>query len=257
MSGIPPTFKNKIPMKETNGVWLPNSEPEDPFAGKTYGTIGVLTAERGTYAQFWNDIQRAHLRMLIEHPRWTMDIRQGVDICGQLNLMIRDLQGDWLWIMGDDHAIDAELLPRLLSHNVDVVVPHCVRRNPPWQPVVNESEDEDGWQVAAVLPEEGLTEVWSAGSAGMLIKRHVLEAIEDPWFTPAPNAIGLNEDINFCRKVREAGFKIYCDPAALLGHISHYTVYPRWDEGTGRWEIEHVYDVHTRTPFRRIDEVPA
>lgn len=243
----------KVPGMRKNGarVWTPERLEEG------YGTIGVLTAERGTYSAFWNDVQRAHMRMLIEHPRNHMDIRMGVDICGSLNNMIRGLHGDWLWIMGDDHAFDPELLPQLLAHDVDVVVPHCLRRNPPWAPVVN-SHEEDGWQVSAELPEEGLTEIWSAGSAGMLVKRHVFDAIGDPWFTPAADATGLNEDINFCRKVREAGFRIWCDPAALLGHISHYTVYPRFEDG--RWQLEHVFDQHTRIPIRRVtaeEEVPA
>jgi GT2 family glycosyltransferase len=122
-------------------------------------------------------------------------------------------------------------------------------------PVVNSHEDDDGWQVAADLPEQGLTEIWSAGSAGMLIRRRVFDAIDDPWFTPAPDAVGLNEDINFCRKVRAAGFQIWCDPAALLGHIANYTVYPKYADG--RWELEHVFDQHTRIPIRRLDEVPA
>ena len=236
MSAVPGTYKPK--------AWTPERLQQG------YGTIGVLTQERGTYASFWNDIQRTHLTMLIDHPRNNMDIRQGVDVCGQLNLMIRHLQGDWLWIMGDDHAFEPDLLPRLLAHDVDVVVPHCLRRNPPWAPVVN-SHEEDGWQVSAELPEDDLTEIWSAGSAGMLIRKHVFDAIEDPWFTPAPDAIGLNEDINFCRKVREAGFKIWCDPGALLGHISHYTVWPQYRDG--KWELETVFDQTARIPVKRLE----
>lgn len=242
-----------IPGTKKNAVWT-------PARLEGYGTIGVLTAERGTYSAFWNAVQRAHLYMLAtDDPRTQMDIRMGVDVCGQLNNMIRGLNGDWLWIMGDDHMFEPDLLPRLLAHNVDVVVPHCLRRNPPWTPVVNSHEDDDGWQVSADLPAEGLTEIWSAGSAGMLVRRRVFDAVEDPWFTPAQDAIGLNEDIHFCRKVRDAGFKIWCDPAALLGHISHYTVYPRYDAELGGWHVDHVFDQHTRLPIRRLanDEAAA
>jgi hypothetical protein len=232
-SGIPGTYKNV---------------EVDRFAG----TIGVLTAERGTYAAFWNDLHSTHINMGWHDERPTfLNIQMGVDICGNLNKIIRNLRGGWLWIMGDDHLFQPDLLPTLLAHDADVVVPHCLRRNPPWQPVVNSHEDDDGWQVSAELPQEGLTEIWSAGSAGMLIRRHVLEAIGDPWFTPAADAVGLNEDINFCRKVRAAGFQIWCDPAAPLGHISTYTVYPRWDEELARWEVDSVYDQQTVYGMRR------
>lgn len=218
-----------------------------------YGTILVLTSERGTYTSFWNDVNSAHLMMLADDHRNYLSIRMSVDICGSLNTAVRELRGDWLWIMGDDHAFTPELLPRLLAHDVDVVVPHVLRRNPPWHQVVNSHQDEDGWHVAADLPEEGLTEVWSAGDAGMLIRRHVFDAIPDPWFTPAPGSIGLDYDMNFCRKVRDAGFRIWCDPAALLGHIANYTVYPRYDEEAG-WQVEHVFDQNTRIPIRRLAE---
>lgn len=243
MSSVPGTYKND------RKVWTPDRLEHG------YGTIGVLTQERGTYALFQNAMERQYLTMLIDHPRNNKDTRMGVDVCGQLNEMVRAMEGDWLWIMGDDHYWEPDLLPRLLAHDVDVVVPHCLRRNPPWNPVVNSHQDEDGWHVSAELPEEGLTPVWSAGSAGMLVKRRVFDAIDDPWFTPAPDATGLNEDLNFCRKVREAGFQIWCDPAALLGHISHYVVYPEYRDG--QWELATVYDQKTRIPIRRLAEAPA
>ena len=239
MSAVPGTYKNQRPK------WSP-----DTLRG-TFGTIGVLTNERGTYALFWNDLINTLLLMMGHNHKNTWNMQMGADICGQLNTMIRGLQDDeWLWIMGDDHTWDWDLLPRLLEHDVDVIVPHCLRRNPPWMPVVNEGETDDGWQIGAQLPEEGLTEIWSAGSAGMLIKREVLDAIGDPWFIPAQNAVGLNQDIYFCQRAREAGFKIYCDPSALLGHVSNYTICPSHEAGS--WNMDAIFDKHTRIPIRRL-----
>ena len=91
----------------------------------------------------------------------------------------------------------------------------------------------------------------------MLIKRRVLEAIDDPWFEPSQDAVGLNEDLNLCRKIREAGFTLWCDPTALLGHISHYTVYPHWQDGA--WHVGHIYDQKQGHVFLRTTttEAPA
>jgi hypothetical protein len=76
-----------------------------------------------------------------------------------------------------------------------------------------------------------LHEIYAAGSAGMLIRKHVLDAIKRPVFTTEKGM--QNEDLLFCKKVREAGFKIWCDVDQKMGHIGLHTVYPMWDGN--RW----------------------
>ena len=217
-------------------------------------TIGVITGELARFQLF----QTCLFGAMAAAPRGSRLVTaMGVDLAGNCNTLVRETlqhDTDWLWIMGDDHAFAPELLPTLVAHDVDVVVPHCLKRNPPWMPVVFAEQDAEGTYVTAELPEQGLVPVHAAGSAGMLIRRKVLEAIADPWFEPDPLGTGLNEDLYFCQKVRDAGFQIHCDAGALLGHISIHTVWPRWDEG--RWHIGTVHDSHTEIPIRRIDPVP-
>lgn len=244
MSAVPGTYKNRTP----GGITITKAS-QNGRKREGYGTIMVVTSERGTYTSFWNDLSDTDVTMLAQDPRHHRIIRMGVDICGALNTAVRNLRGDWLWIMGDDHAFRPDLLPRLIAHDVPVVVPNVLRRNPPWAPVVNSHQNDDGWHVMAVLPEDDLVEVWSAGDAGMLIRREVFDAIEDPWFTPTPGSIGLDYDMNFCRKVRDAGFKIYCDSGAMLGHISNHTVWPEYRDG--HWQVSMEFDQH-RIPMRRI-----
>ena len=151
--------------------------------------------------------------------------------------------------MGDDHVFAPDILARLISHDVDVVVPHCLKRVPPFDPVAYGGQNEDGDYFTAELPESGLTEVWAAGSGGMLIRRHVLEAIGDPGFE---TGIGLSEDLNFCRKVRDAGFSIWCDVDAKLGHLHYNTVWPVLRDGV--WQIELDIGNGVRMPVKRIVE---
>ena len=167
-----------------------------------------FTQERGTYAHAWNDLQTAHTWMLMHDNRNNLDIRMGVDVCGQLNNMVRRPAtatgcGSWATTTPSPSTFCPACSPTTSTWSCRTAS-GATRRG---RPVVNGGElpeDDDGmvWQVAADLPEDDLTEIWSAGSAGMLVKRHVFDAVGDPWFTPAPDAIGLNEDINFCRKVR-------------------------------------------------------
>ena len=53
-----------------------------------------------------------------------------------------------------------------------------------------------------------------------LIKREVLENMPQPWFFPTNNG----EDLSFCKRATDAGYKIYCDTELICGHVGSYTV---------------------------------
>ena len=66
----------------------------------------------------------------------------------------------------------------------------------------------------------GIRLVEGVGTGIMLIYREVLEKLQDPWFTivDKPSLEVEPEDFNFCRKAREAGFKIALDPKFTTNH---------------------------------------
>ena len=88
-------------------------------------------------------------------------------------------------------------------------------------------------------PDSGLIEVYAAGSAGMTIKKHVLDAIGDPWmeFTPVAGGV-LGEDISLCRKIRNAGFKIHVDLDNHIGHLTTVAAWPAYHEGEWKGSID-------------------
>ena len=151
--------------------------------------------------------------------------------------------GEWIWIMGDDHILSPDTLIRLLDHNVDVVVPICVRRRPPFIPVIFKEAHADtpkgqfppwNWHE---LPDHGLMEIHAAGTAGMLIRKRVLEAFDDPWFEVGKaGADQLNEDTHFCGKLQRAGFKIHADLDTYIGHITPTCLWPA-RTATGEWTV--------------------
>lgn len=241
MSGIPGIYKNQ---DRRNGQ-LPDPRRFPP------GTVGVTAAEIARFTSFTHSLAGVTAAL---PPGSGLILQCSVDICGNLNTICRNYRGEWVWIMGDDHVFDQGILLRLLEHlekpGVDVVVPHCLKRTPGWEPVVFSHQDDDGWYHIAELPPRGLTQVHAAGSAGMLISRRVLEAVGDPWFTPSQ--VGLGEDLEFCRKVREAGFGIHCDPEILLGHTSLHTVWPEYRNG--RWHVSLLHDQKVSVPITRLHD---
>jgi len=71
--------------------------------------------------------------------------------------------------------------------------------------------------------QKDLMEVSYAGFGFILIKRGVFESMTYPWFRPIFKKIGdaidfTMEDVAFCLRAQEAGYKIYVDPLVKVGH---------------------------------------
>ena len=200
------------------------------------GTVGVISGDLSRYSIFSMCLLNllSYSGELVSHFDWLV----GSNITGNCNDLARRMQGDWLWMIGDDHAFKPDLLERLVLHDVDVVAPFCLQRSAPWPHVVYEGEDfdadEQGTHILHTnLPEHGLVEVYAVGGAGLLVKRHVLEAIGEPYFETFGKQ---NEDLEFCRKIRAAGFKIHVDVDTPLGHIGNCIVWPAYHE-EHKWGI--------------------
>ena len=195
------------------------------------GTVGVISGDLSRYSMFSMCLLNllSYSGELVGYFDWLT----GSNITGNCNDVCKRMQGDWVWLIGDDHAFAPDLLERLVLRDVDVVAPLCLQRATPFPIVVYDGEDEDASEEGTHrlhrnLPETGIHEVYACGGAGMLVKRHVLEAIGEPYFETFGKQ---NEDLEFCRKIRDAGFKIHVDCDALLGHIGNMIVWPHYIDG--------------------------
>jgi len=173
-------------------------------------------------------------------------ILPGVNVtfnCNEACKAMLESQADYLWLIGDDHVFAPNIVEELMKWQVGVIVPHCLKRVPSYEPVIYSSSIEDGTHMPYLdgntmtekLPESGLTPIHAAGSAGMLIHRRVLEKMEEPYFRTYGKQ---NEDLLFCKRVREeAQEQIYCDPGIKLGHIGLVCLYPigLLAPNDGRW----------------------
>ena len=202
------------------------------------GLIVLPIGSRSIYPEFFIDYQ--NLTAGHVPPGTVTSIRQSGSVVENLNSSLKQMQPhhQFAFIMGDDHRFAPDLLIRLLEHDKDVVVPLGVRRVPPFLLGIFKEEAEfwdEGLQrdYPGYLPynpdevPDELFTVVASGSAGMLVRRPVLDAIGFPWFESS-DGVFLNEDLEFCRRVRALGYDIWCDPHALLGHIGQMAVWPHW-----------------------------
>ena len=175
-------------------------------------------------------------------------------ITENLNSIIRDLrpEDEWVWMQSDDHTFPADTLVRMLKimddhPEVDVLVPLVLKRNPPWIPVLYhalDTVDSTGHPLYQTMnqheiPDTGVFPVDAAGSAGMLVRRHVLDTLGDPWFYNTVDASGrqvvVNEDVTFCQRVRHHGFGLYATADVQMGHIGIFVVRPVKHPDTREW----------------------
>jgi hypothetical protein len=217
------------------------------------GLIGIPAQETARFSDFARSLVETNL-----YEGWEVTFRFGHDIADNTNALIQtmlDRDKDWFWYMGDDHVWSPDLLTKLLAQTFQpgagmvpgraIIVPLCLMRNPPYRPVIwrEETADfvcadpsacsppHDDNRFARVElndhPDGGVIEIAAAGGAGMLIHRSVFEAMEKPWFDAGRGTTArVGEDINFCEKARAAGYKIWCDLDASLGHCCTSVVWP-------------------------------
>ena len=173
------------------------------------GCVIVPCHDMARWHQFTYDLNH------LDVPDGTLQLmNRSSSIVQNMNMSVEqmlDSEAQWAWIIGDDHGFKRDLVLKLLAHDLDVVVPLCAKRGPPFSLVVYDREcghDEEDRPLYNTmqypdLPTDGeLFEVEAAGTAGMLVKRHVFEAIGSPWFRNWDD-ITINEDFVFCRRLRE------------------------------------------------------
>lgn len=118
--------------------------------------------------------------------------------------MLSDPAATWLLFMDADMAFQPTIVEMLLTtafHETpwaDIVGAWCPLRGEPYLPTLDTGTGT--WETT--LPGQGPIEVIRTGSACILVKRHVYERMEYPWYgvRPAPRPLDmLAEFDNFCR----------------------------------------------------------
>ena len=224
------------------------------------GVIGFSIGDIVRYVEFVVSLQRGW-----RPDGTTSSYGQSVSIPENMNTIIRGMPDDaqWLWIQADDHVWEADALRKLLDLELDVVVPLIIRRGPPFVPVINSKYRGRSYKPFPYqdIPTSGVFEVPIAGTGGMLIRRHVLQAIIDMQghdrVFEVEKGDKLAEDYFFCKKIAKAGFKIHCCPEVTMGHRGNFTVWPMVGED-GKWvlrfDMGRTQDGHVSSFYYATDQ---
>lgn len=134
---------------------------------------------------------------------------------------------DYIFMVDDDMTCPEDLFERLYRWDKDIVAPLAFTRNFPHHPVLYATVN--GWdpiqripffknQFVNKYPKDKLVECDAVGFGAVLIKTSVLKAMPTPRFM---STCGTGEDVYFCLKAKEKGFRVFMDTSTKLGHLSH------------------------------------
>lgn len=141
------------------------------------------------------------------------------------------IDADYVFWLDSDMVFKPDTLIRMMetlkANDLDILTGLYFRRVPPYSPVLYNKIEIDG--VACEFSEfktipDGLFEVGACGFGCVLMKTDVFFDVQSKFgnmFAP----IGNNgEDVAFCWRARQCGYKVVCDPTMICGHVGYSVV---------------------------------
>ena len=218
-----PEEKNINNQKNVSVEAIPDQNTVEKIVQKKHVLIGIPTAlniEPSTFKAIYDLIIPDDIE-----PHFQFFYGYNVD-------QVRNLIADWvvkgpydyLFSVDYDISFKPDTLVKMLSHDKDIVTGIYRQRNMDNQILeVFEPNDRGGfthipWDKIKNTP---LAEVGACGFGCVLIKKKVMVDIGYPQFkyhSALNHAETFSEDLDFCRKAREKGFKLFADTSIVCEH---------------------------------------
>ena len=156
-----------------------------------------------------------------------------------------EMEADLILWLDSDMVFSPDLLLRLQKRmdedELDIVTGLYFRRVPPFTPVIFDGLEmtEKGceWSEFTEIGTDPF-EVGGCGFGCVLMKAEVLMNVQGKFgcmFNPLNN---MGEDLSFCWRARECGFKIVCDPGIICGHVGYSVINDKF--------FQSYQDAHTK-----------
>lgn len=141
------------------------------------------------------------------------------------------IEADYVFWLDSDMAFQPDTLVRMMNvikeNDIDILTGLYYRRTQPFTPVLFKKIEMKGeeceWEEFEEIP-EGLFEVGACGFGCVLMKTDVFFDVHGKFNQMFAPIGGNGEDISFCWRARECGYKIMCDPSIICGHVGYSVV---------------------------------
>lgn len=147
------------------------------------------------------------------------------------NLATKAIQADvdYVFWLDSDMVFEPDTLLRMMDvmqkNDLDILTGLYFRRVPPYTPVLFDKLEmvQDSmfeWSEFQEIPDK-LFEVGGCGFGCVLMKADPFFDVQSRFgnmFAPIGNT---GEDLAFCWRARQCGFKVWCDPSIICGHVGY------------------------------------
>lgn len=125
-----------------------------------------------------------------------------------------------------DMTFEPDTLKRLIQayeeKKGDIISGLYFRRMAPFTPVLHSvleiEENDASYQIQETIPDD-VFEVAACGFGCVLTPTKVLKDVMDHYGAPFNMIRGIGEDLAFCWRARQLGYKVVCDPSIECGHV--------------------------------------
>lgn len=144
-----------------------------------------------------------------------------------------DTGADRILFIDSDMYFNPDMMERMaqdLDDGADMVSGICFTRRFPTQPCVYKTVDifnggilTGKTEVYTDYPRDKVFQIAGCGFGAVMMDTKVLKDITDAHgkpFNPIPGILG--EDLSFCYRARDLGFKIFCDSRIKVGHVGTF-----------------------------------
>lgn len=134
---------------------------------------------------------------------------------------------DYILWLDSDMTFPPNVLEKMLKHmeeGKDIVSGLYFRRRPPFTPVLFKHLEKGNNVAYDDYPKETVFECDGVGFGCVMMKKEILLDVLLNCGTFFDQIDNYGEDLSFCMRAKEQGYKIYCDSTIKCGHVGQVVV---------------------------------
>lgn len=190
--------------------------------------IAIPTME-SVPVEFMRSLLQLQSRLLRDGVDFDIEIESGTLVYrARDRLASKAVNGgyDWMLCLDSDMVFTDEVLYDLQFCGKDFVTGIAHSRRRPFGSCIFTDLDLDHLRTWEGQYPTSSFEIAGCGMACVLVKTEIVKSVMLHYGTAFEPLKNYGEDLSFCKRAHDLGYRLYAEPSVRLGHIAHIPIYP-------------------------------